>query len=126
MKTIEVPKVTKPSWSDGAFTIAFVYSNKGNFILKGYSGDVRHYLKDYKYFANFTYYGCNGMRSYWSCSNDGVYIKKPKLRSQPEGGQGYKYHFQVIKYDRNSNKKEFKLKRLPKKYIAEIFESIKN
>ena len=62
------------------------------------------------------------MRSYWSCSNDGVYIKEPKLRSQPKGGQGYKYHFQVIKFDKNSNKKEFKLKRLPKKYIVEIFE----
>lgn len=126
MKTIEVPKVTKPSWSDGAFTIAFVYSNKGNFILKGYSGDVRHYLKNYKYFANFTFYSYKGMRSYWSCSNDGVYIREPNLRSQPEDGWGYKHHFQVIKYDRNSNKKEFKLKRLPNKYIAEIFESIKN
>lgn len=93
MKTIEVPKVTKPSWSDGAFTIAFVYSNKG-------------------------------MRSYWSCSNDGVYIREPNLRSHPEDGWGYKHHFQVIKFDKNSNKKEFKLKRLPKRYIAEIFENV--
>ena len=83
MKTIEVPKVTKPCWMNGAYTIAFVYSDKGNFILKGYAGDIHHYLNNFngKWFANFTYYpNLDGKRKHWRCSNDNVYIWQPTFK----------------------------------------------
>jgi len=47
MLTIDAPKVTKPCWSEGAYTISFIYSNKGNFIVKGWLGDVEALLDSY-------------------------------------------------------------------------------
>ena len=46
-------------WSGGAFTIAFVYSNKGNFIVKGYHKEVKDHLlglisKGYRFFVNLS------------------------------------------------------------------------
>ena len=118
MKTIEVPKVSKPCWMNGAYTIAFVRSNKGNFILKGYSGDVRHYLEhsNIKWFANFTYYSSNGSRSHWKCGNKRVYISTPTFKPKKKS-YGNPYHFKI--YNKG---KTIKLKRLPNRYVPEIFD----
>lgn len=58
----EAPASGKKSWAGGAFTIAFVYSNKGNFIVKGFLNEVEAHLaslknRGYKYFVNYTLYG---------------------------------------------------------------------
>lgn len=123
MKTIEVPKVSKPCWMNGAYTIAFVRSNKGNFILKGYSGDVRYYLKhsNIKWFANFTYYSNEGRRSHWKCGNKNIYISTPTLKPKKKNSITFPYHFAIYKKLEEGNI-ILKLKRLPNRYIPEIFE----
>lgn len=44
-------------WTGGSYCITFVYSNKGNFIVKGYFRETRKYLnelkeRNYKFFYN--------------------------------------------------------------------------
>lgn len=58
-KEIEVPASGKNGWAGGAYTMAFVYSNKGNFVVKGFFEEVKNFLKKkknegWKYFANYT------------------------------------------------------------------------
>ena len=122
MREIIVPKVTKRSWSDGAYTIAFIYSNKGNFVLKGFSGDVRHYLKDlvkrdYKYFANFTYWQYGMCRNHWLFYKDHIYIFEPVLVGRMRKIPPYKskFHYTVTNFTTVS-----KFKRLPNKWIADF------
>lgn len=118
MKTIEVPNVTKPSWWLGAWTIAYIYSNKGNYILKGWRGDVLEYIHNLniRYFVNFVLYHQGTKRNIWDCSNPNVTIFEPKPFKR--GKHTAKYHFRVKNYDAD---KTFKLKRLPKRYVEEIF-----
>lgn len=47
------------NWRGGAYCYAFVYSNKGNILVKGYYAEVSRYVKKlkekgYKYFVNYT------------------------------------------------------------------------
>ena len=56
---IEIEPDSKKGWSGGAYTLAYVYSNKGNFLVKGYIREVEEYLKTlkqkgYKYFVNLS------------------------------------------------------------------------
>ena len=123
MKEVIVPKISKPCWENGAFTIAFVYSNQGNFVLKGYNGDIHEYLKNIpniKYFARFNFYpNLSGSRGYWETNIDKVYISSPNLNPKKKSFISYPYHFRI----RNVHTgKEFKLKRMPNRYIPEIFE----
>lgn len=123
MKEIIVPKVSKPCWENGAFTIAFVYSNQGNFILKGYIEDIHIYLKNIsniKYFAKFNFYpNLSGNRGYWKTNIDRVYINEPNLNPKRKSFISFPYHFRI---DNRNIGKEFKLKRMPTRYIPEIFE----
>lgn len=123
MKEIIVPKVSRPCWENGAFTIAFVYSNQGNFVLKGYFGDIEEYLKNIpniKYFARFNFYpNSSGKRGYWRTNNSNVCISSPSLNPKRKSYISYPYHFRIN--NRNIGK-DFKLKRMPNRYIPEIFE----
>ncbi len=128
MKTIEAPKVSKPCWSGGAYTIAFVYSNKGNFIIKGFYGDVDELLRKYKsrgyqYFVNLTLWHNKTHRRIWKCSIRGVYINGPTLNPKSNSILSFPYHFKISKYNQSGKKAaEYKLKRMPSRYIKEIFE----
>jgi hypothetical protein len=56
-REIEVAPDGKRKWIGGAYIHAFVYSNKGNFLVKGYEREVNEFLKDlkskgYRYFVN--------------------------------------------------------------------------
>lgn len=46
--TINVQANGKCGWMGGAFSLSFVYSNRGNFLLKGYVKEVEEYLKKEK------------------------------------------------------------------------------
>jgi len=134
-----IPADGKPRWSDGAYCLAFVYSNKGNFLVKGYLREVKKYLETlkqqgYKYFANLSMWGgmkryrdmylaLAGMsnittpfdglkqhRSYWTFWKDKYYISEPS-----ETNKG-KWTFR--KWDVNEHIIQFK--RLPKKWIPEL------
>jgi len=41
-------KLSKANWRNGAYTLCFVYSNKGNILIKGYLGDVDLEIKKLK------------------------------------------------------------------------------
>jgi hypothetical protein len=116
---IYVPNVTEKCWSLGAYTLCFVYSNKGNFVLKGWIGDIDKYFKylknkGYKFFYYKSMYHYGIERGYWSFHNDDVYIHEPTLKNSKTFE---KYHFVV----KNSlTKKKFKFKRLPNKWIPEF------
>lgn len=117
MITIDVPNVTRPGWSGGSYTIAFIYSNKGNYTLKGYYADINEYIKslNIKYFGNFVLYGSGTSRNIWRCSNKNITIWETTLKKCK---YGFQFHFKVNNYE---TKKHFKLKRLPNKYVNEIF-----
>lgn len=122
-KIIEVEPNNKPTWYGGAFTIAFVYSNKGNFIVKGYRKEVKDYLKSlhnkgYKYFVNYTLWSKNwggqkAHRDIWDFWDEDYSLLSPSKKYSGKGWSKwvfYKYGGTVIK--------EFK--RLPKKWIKEF------
>jgi hypothetical protein len=46
---IEVPASGKRNWGGGAWCLVFVYSNKGNFLLKGYFQECQEYIKEQNY-----------------------------------------------------------------------------
>ena len=118
MKIIEVDKVTKRCWAGGAWTFAFIYSNKGNFIAKGYMADIQEHLKRMgcKYFGNFVMYGPDGKRNWWRTNTKDTYITEPSLKKKKN--IKHPYHFVIDNYGEN---KKYVLKRMPKKYIPEIF-----
>ena len=58
-REIIIPPSGKKNWGKGAYTLAFVYSNKGNLLVKGFLKEVQDFLKflkqdDHRYFANIT------------------------------------------------------------------------
>lgn len=64
---IKVPANGHPGWYGGARTWCFVYSkDHGNFILEGFLGEVKEYLK-----KNYTHYFC--YYSMWSQSRSRGY-----------------------------------------------------
>lgn len=105
-------------WYKGAWIIAFIYSNKGNFVMKGYYGEVMDQLKkmDLKYFINITMWNSGTCRNMWMFSADGVYMDVPSKRN--------KWKWTIRKY-KNSVYAELKFKRLPKRWIPEIEEFTK-
>lgn len=119
---IDVPASGKSNWDNGAFTLCFVYSKyHGNFVLRGYRGEVMDFLK-----KNFTHYFCyismwnNGKsRGHWKFWKDkSVIIFKPN----PHSKYMKSYKYQVVKYPPNTIKriKEFEFKRMPHKWIPEF------
>lgn len=111
-------KLSKPGWYGGAYTLCFVYSNKGNLLIKGYIADVDLELnklkaKGYKFFYNQVMYGGGTSRNYWSFYKNGVFIDEPyRPRS---GDRNDNYVFKSFKPDL-----KISFKRLPKKWIKEL------
>lgn len=112
---IDVQANGKPDWYTGAYTLVFVYSrNKGNFILRGYRGEVMEYLK-----KNYTHYFCyismwhNGsQRGHWHFWKDNVMIFEPSKSSKT-----WKYKIRTYADD---EKKELVFKRFPRRWIPEF------
>lgn len=126
----EIPASGKRRWAGGAYTLAFVYSNKGNFLLKGYGAEIREYLqglklKGYKYILNETLWhtdswtGKNKFRSIWSVSSERTYIDSPDPQSSYRKSDKYKW---VIKRfnDEDSGSIKLTFKRLPKKWVPDF------
>jgi hypothetical protein len=121
---IVVPANGKLDWYEGARTMCFVYSkNHGNFILKGYRGEVDKYLK-----KNYTHYFCyvsmwhhGRTRGHWNFWKPDVTIYEPS-----KSNRECKWKYRIIKYSKsynsyhNDKEIEIRLKRLPKKWIPEF------
>jgi len=118
---IDVKASGHPDWYRGAFVLAFVYSkHHGNFILRGYRGEVKKYLEK-KYTHYFVYWSmwCNGTsRGHWEFWKDRVSFYEPsKLRKT------WKYN--IVKYDdvsfggfiKTMKVLDFPFKRIPKRWI---------
>tara|TARA_R110000851_G_scaffold293087_1_gene447657 strand:+ start:1687 stop:2112 length:426 start_codon:yes stop_codon:yes gene_type:complete len=128
-KDVRIIKASgKRTWVGGAYTIAFVYSNKGNFILKGFGSEIREYLsslknKGYKYIVNETLWSANDwtnkkqFRSIWSVSSSQTYLYEPS--PEDKGKTTNKFKWRLFRFDENSNKIEKTFKRLPKKWVSE-------
>ena len=48
LQVIEIPASGKSKWMGGAWCLVFVYSNKGNFLLKGFIQECEDYIKSEK------------------------------------------------------------------------------
>ena len=122
---IDVPANGKPDWHKGAFTLCFVYSKyQGNFILRGYRGEVMDFLE-----KNFTHYLCyismwnNGKsRGHWKFwKSNCVSIYEPNPRSKYM--RSYKYR--VVKHNMGCAGnfeilESLSFKRIPHKWIPEF------
>jgi len=121
---IVVPKVTRPGWAGGAYTLTFVYSNKGNFVLKGFYADINMYLEElktlgYKYFCNHTLWHKGVHRSIWSFYKKDVYITEPKSRWRfySSYSKNRRFYFQVNNF---KTKTILTYKRLPNKWVKDF------
>jgi hypothetical protein len=129
LKVIEVPASGNPDWYDGAYCLVFVYSKyKGNFVVKGYRGEVEKYLKDNytHYFANYTLWSSYGFRSIWRFWNDNYHIYQPDRRRQkPDRDYPNKPHYKwrLHNYSKE-NKISLEFRRFPKRWIKE-FDNLK-
>lgn len=104
-----------PGWSGGAWTIAFVYSNMGNFVVKGYYKEVQDELDKLsnggvRYFVNISLWHAGRHRSIWKCTN--AFIHEPEKDN--------KFRWTFVKYRRGEVRKSLSFRRLPKRWIPEI------
>jgi hypothetical protein len=139
-KEIEIPASGIKSIYQGNWCQVFVYSNKGNFILKGFLREINEFIKKvlipsgYKFFANITShrtltygsYGENKLHSnrWIFYKKDTVIIEKQTRRYSKRKSTGVKYFYKEKKWIFR-NKKDSKFitfKRLPKKWVPELDE----
>lgn len=123
---IDIPADGKSGMAGGAYCLCFVYSKyKGNIVLRGYMREVEEYLKkNYThYFCNFSLWHRGRNRDIWKFWKKGVTIYKPDRSSKylkREKWEVKKYDSNLIKIGEYSVEKEFKFKRLPKRWIPEF------
>lgn len=107
---------TPKEWYGGAWTFCFVYSNKGNILIKGYSNDVDLELDklktNHKFFYNKLFLPNHGTRNSWGFYKKDVLVFQPSLL-YPKNS----HHF---KFRNLKTNKELKFKRLPKRWIKEL------
>jgi len=67
------------TWLGGAYVLAFVYSKKGNFLVKGYMNEVKEYIKKTytHYFVNYSLWHNGEHRNFWSFWKNNVGIFEP-------------------------------------------------
>jgi hypothetical protein len=119
---IDVKPTGVPDWYTGAFTLCFVYSKTaGNFILRGFRGEVEEYLKKHytHYFCYWSMWSNGRARGHWDFWKDQIGFFDPsKMRKD--------WKYQVRPYSNYEISKEelkektFSFKRLPKRWIPEF------
>jgi hypothetical protein len=128
---IDVPANGKPNWMEGARSMFFVYSKKhGNFILRGFRGEVEKYLKQHysHYFYYVSMWSGGRTRGHWKFWKERVYIDAP-CRSKRHSERRNKWT--VHKFGEGGNYRDFselkkekevtlEFKRLPKRWIPEF------
>jgi len=118
-QVIEVPASGKPSWGGGAWCTVFVYSNKGNFFLKGFIRECEEYIKDnnWKCWAIFQLhhgnshpYGSEKFRTIIRTFGVGFEISAPFQLGKRKTHKDWKYTV----YEKGNWKNKIYIKRLPK------------
>jgi hypothetical protein len=118
---IEVPKTGIKNWFGGAFTYAFVYSNRGNFLVKGYKKEVEEFLKTHfsRYFVRYVLYNRGEHREIMEFGkNCHLYLGEPSDMFHRH--KRHRYEVMPKNYDTNLNSIKLTFKRLPKKWIPEF------
>lgn len=134
---IEVEPSGKPNWSKGAWCLAWTYTDKGNFLLKGFVGDIEKYIKEkgWKCWSVMNLYHTNAASKFPNYRRPpGTYrtiiktfkcdfwISSPNARKKSP----IDYRFKV--YPENGYRRgleELVLKRLPKQFVEFEFEKTK-
>lgn len=76
---IIVPADGNPRWYGGAYALAFVYSNTGNYLVKGYHDEVKAYVRENfkKYFVNYSLWWQGHHREIWKFWKESVGVFSP-------------------------------------------------
>lgn len=117
---INVPASGKPKWMGGAFTVTFIFSPKGNFVVKGYMEEVEQYIASHfgqRYLVRHNLYKDKEFRTITRFSDAcNLTLLEPNLSHH-----NYCPKYQIIphNYDNDINSTILKLKRLPQKWIPE-------
>ena len=115
-KEIIVPGDGTSGWAEGAYTLAFVYSNTGNFLIKGYLREVKTYIKKNfdKYFVNYSLWYDGRNRNIWDFWKKDIGIFEP---SHSKLLKTRKWEFRYY-YGKGNDAVLFK--RLPKCWVKEL------
>lgn len=109
----------KSGMMGGAYTLAFVYSPRGNFLIKGYHREVKEYIEKTfnRAFVNYSLwhnkYGSKKYRTIWKFIGDRFSILEPQI-AHKKGFTKWRI------YDRQTHKVVLTFKRLPKTWIPEF------
>ncbi|MFW6173082.1 MAG: hypothetical protein ACOC5T_05000 [Elusimicrobiota bacterium] len=128
MKTIELSKFKKTFAGKSfggfgadtqAFVMAFVYSNKGNFVVKGMDKEVRDYVETHfpQSIFNFVWYKNGKSRNMWlSPKKLLLYIENIRC--------GKRSKYKIILFDQNKKQKTIGVfRKVPHKWLPEYNEA---
>ena len=120
LEVITVPNDGVPKFYGGAFVLAFVYSDKGNFLVKGYSHEVDKYLKAHfaRYFVRYTMHHKGEQRSWFHFGDKcNLAIDEPNLK---RSDFHRKYRVRPYGYEHNLMAVQLTFKRFPTRWIPEF------
>ena len=124
-KEIEVTPSGKADWSGGAWCLVWVYSDKGNFLLKGFYKECKDYIKErnWKCWAFFNLYHTkkdpittafgNPYRTIFSTFNTDFEIYKPHSTSRKKTAKDWKYRI----CEKGNYRDAIFVKRLPSQFV---------
>jgi hypothetical protein len=122
-KVIELPNIGKENFSyygDKGYCITRVYSNRGNFLLKGFWGETKIFLgslikNGYKFYYQYSFYNSGKPRftstDFW---NEKVIVLEPRKRYSTNSKNRNKFEF------RKNSQTILSFKRLPNKWVPEF------
>ena len=124
---IEVEADGKSGMYGGAWCLAFVYSSRGNFLVKGYHREVDEYIrKTFKQaLVNFSLWNSSifnrgaAHRDIWRFLDDSFVVLDACAPSKHANRSGWTI------FDSKMNKVVMEFKRLPNKWIPEFTEMYK-
>lgn len=102
------------------FAVTFVYSNRGNFLVRGYWGETRLFLAElvktgYRFYYQYSFYANGKPRfTHTEFYKDNVYVLAPEKRTSEYGKNRNKFEF------RRNSKTIVCFKRLPKRWVPEL------
>lgn len=113
-EVIEVSPSGKKGWHRGAWCLTWVYSSKGNFLIKGYIQETEDYIKNknLKCWAIFDLYYKGHKRTIIKTYNCDFEICSP-YGSKRKKSIDWKYSI----YKRGSFKEAINIKRLPSRFV---------
>lgn len=114
-EVIEVEASGKTDWYGGAWCLVWVYSNVGNFLLKGYRNECEDYIKNkgWKCWAVYNLYGGYTHRTIiqtYKCDFD---ISEPSRIGKRKTSRDYKFRI----YKKGNWRNALLVKRLPRVFV---------